>query len=573
MSLLAGIYSLDDTPIDPSWVASIQANLSRKTPPHHEYQDPRLYLAKIDLGLLPGAGYHRDATVAMVTGEPLYAASQVRVANRDEDARIMAGLPLGDPEGFRRCRGSFSFAGYDPGKRELVVAVDRLGMRAIYYHRGPRHLFFSSSLRMLESLIPVPKRVDLRGVTEQVVFGVPLADRTPYADIQNLRGGEFLRARPGHVDVVPYARWGEIPATSMAGPEFQEEAFRVFREAVACRGARSKTAVSFLTGGLDSRCILGALALEGKEIFTLNFQYPGLIDAEIAPRLAQSVGAHHAVWPVPDWRAVSTITISAPARVPYPDGAAPEHPRVVFSGDGGSVGLGFVYMDERILSLVRQGRLDELAEYYFRRKQLPRRIFRPEVFEALHRLPEEGWREELRRAGGREPGKDFHIFLMENDQRRHLHHMLEDLDVNSVELLLPFYDTRWLELIGSAPVDWFLLHRFYYDFIRLFPQPIHAIPWQAYPGHLPCPLVEQPKSRPQWDLPKSLAYRSGQAAYDQARRSLLSRKFPSPLFRRNPLLTGAVVHGLRARNLAYFWRTFEVFERYYAKSGGSMVWP
>jgi hypothetical protein len=370
-----------------------------------------------------------------------------------------------------------------------------------------------------------------------------------------------------------YFQWREIPATELDPGTFQQEAFRTFREAVALRSASRSRPVAFLTGGLDSRAVVGALVSLGKVPNTLNFAYPGLMDGTIAADLARRLETRHRTWPVPEWRKVGALTVSVPAQIEYDPEEAPDDPRAVFSGDGGSVGLGFVYLDERILELVRGKRLDDLAAYYLRRKRIPRRIFRPDAYRRLEHLAEEGWREELARAKSREPGKDFHVFLMENDQRRHLHYMFEDLDLNRVEFLLPFYDARWLALIGSAPVDWFLLHRFYYDWIRLFPEPVHATPWQAYPGHLPCPVPQPAALRSQWKLPKAMAFEASQAAYQAARRQLLGQGFPAPIFRRGPLMAGMVAHGLRARNLSHFWKTLDTYRRYYDRSNRTLVWP
>jgi len=572
MSLLAGIYSLDGEPIDPAWITAIRSHLSRREAPQHEFQDERFYLAKVDVGVFPGAGFTTEPAVAAVTGEPYLDATADRRADRDEDVRKLAAFSAGDLAGIRACRGSFSLVRYDPARGDLVVAVGRLGMRAVYYYRGPHHLFVSSTLRLVEHLPGVPKRMDLRGVTEQATFGIPLADRTPYVGVHTLRGGEFLRVAGGDVELGAYARWGEIPATAMSREEFLEESFRLFQEAVAIRSVGDDAPVAFLTGGLDSRVVAGALVSLGKRPYTLNFRYPGILDAEIAPRLARELGTNHTTWPVREWIKVSYLTNSIPARITYEGPGTPAHPRLVYSGDGGSVGLGFVYMDETIVDLVRAGNLDELCSYYLERKQLPRRMLRPRAYEALREIPRQGFLEELQRAGGREPAKDFHIFLMENDQRRHLHYMFEDLDLNGVEHLLPFYDARWLELIGSAPVDWFLLHRFYNDWIQRFPAPVHDIPWQSYPGHVPCPHPA-PNASPQWNMSRWQSFDVSRHAFARARAGLVGDGFPDPVFERGPLLAGALLHALRLRNLSYVWTAFDTFQQYYGRCGKEVVWP
>ena len=97
-----------------------------------------------------------------------------------------------------------------------------------------------------------------------------------------------------------------------------------------------------------------------------------------------------------------------------------------------------------------------------------------------------------------EPGRAFFLFLLRNDQRRHLHMYYENIDQSRIELQLPFFDARLIEIIVSSPVEPFLMHKFYHKWLEYFPKDVVSVPWQTYPGHELCPLYVDGEYKSQW---------------------------------------------------------------------------
>jgi len=573
MSLLAGIFSLDPkTPIPAAAVEQIRGALSRRDDPVAEFRDARLFLAKVDLGAFGEEAFRSEAPVACLTGEPLRSPARGRVPSRRRDLDALArAVEPSDLAPLRECQGSFSLCRYDPVAGTLVLATDRAGVRPVYFHIGSRHLVFASCLRVLEAIAMVPRRLDLRGVTEQVVLGFPLGDRTPYADVRVLRGGEALLCAGVRARVRSYWHWRDVsPAVSRSRKATLREAYEVFLDAVEARSARDDQACGFLSGGLDARVVVGALRALGKETHTLTFETPGLKDAVLARRLAERLGTHHVTKP----RALAvrqrTMKETAASHFEFPAGDAPRFPSLIFTGDGGSVGLGFVYMDDAMVEGLRAGRLDETIDRYLGGEGLPVRAFQPAMRTRLAGLVRRGVLAELLHAATGDPARDFHVFLMDNDQRRHLHHAFEDLDVNRTEFLTPFFDGRLLELVASAPMDWFLHHRFYNDWLACFPAAVREVPWQAYPGHVPCPIPDDGAERTQWQRTRGEKFASGARTFAACRRSLFSRLFPAPILRRSLLVVPTVLHGLRLKDYSYLWDACEPYQTYFARCGGEI---
>jgi hypothetical protein len=172
--------------------------------------------------------------------------------------------------------------------------------------------------------------------------------------------------------------------------------------------------------------------------------------------------------------------------------ARPERPRMAWSGDGGSVTVGHVYLDDKLSALLRAGQRDEAIAYFLAKQKaslLPK-LFPKDLYASLGDTLARGIREELDGIRCQDPARGFHLFLMLNDQRRHLHAHFEEIDDHGMEFHLPFYDSRFVACMLSLPLDWCLYHRFYSDWMKAFPPVIFAAPWQVYPGHDPCPVPD-----------------------------------------------------------------------------------
>src|SRR5262249_46382578 len=205
----------------------------------------------------------------------------------------------------------------------------------------------------------------------------------------------------------------------------------------------------------------------GKDGLHADLRDPGL---EGCPVLAPPGRAsRHASPPTPlrHHQSPSRARAGSLGQITYSAGADVRFSSLIFSGDGGSAGLGFVHVTDRIVEAMRRGDLGAVVEGQVRQWP-PRQIFRSKVRDVVANVGREGVRAELMRARTRDPAWDFHAYFMDNDQRRHSHDLYEDLDRDRIELLLPFFDGRFQELIVSGKFEWFMYHRFYVDWLERF---------------------------------------------------------------------------------------------------------
>lgn len=569
MSLFAGIYSLRDGVVpDPDAVDAICRLLSRRGDELESYSDRRFFIAKLDVGAFGSRAFLADGAVTAVTGEPFLDPDSA-LPSREEDVRRLAvALSSDEFAVLRRCQGCFSVCHYDPVAPSLTLATDRLGARPVYFSVGETAVYFSSNLRVLEGITQVPKRADLRGITEEIAIGHPLGDRSAYVDIKVLRGGTAVRWRDGTRSDVAYFRFADIQQSSLSREEMLDVMYETFMAAVACQGAGSEQANAFLSGGLDSRVIVAALCALGKTVYTLTYEVPGTKDALFSRRFAEHMGTHHNPRPFDPSKGHRQHTISSAGQIRYPPSRPAEFPLLIFSGDGGSCGLGFTGMGDRLVAMLRAGDYAKAADWLS--PWLPERLYRREVWREAKDVVAESILAELRRAETRDPAWDLYALSMAR-QGRWLHVLFEDLDLLRMELLLPFHDGRLLELIVSGQLEWFMGHRFYNDWLSKFSGGVDSIPWQSYKGHAPCP---HPEASEGFRQGTSRAERTASAAPDfrRCRALLFKRGYPSGLLRRLPMAPVLALHGLGLGNYQTVFKTCIGYQKRLAQSEGTPVW-
>jgi asparagine synthetase B (glutamine-hydrolysing) len=72
------------------------------------------------------------------------------------------------------------------------LVTDKVGVRPLYLWFDDELVVFASTLRVLGRVLAGAKQMDVQAVTEMVAFGTPLSDRTPFAGVRLVKGGEII---------------------------------------------------------------------------------------------------------------------------------------------------------------------------------------------------------------------------------------------------------------------------------------------------------------------------------------------------------------------------------------------
>ena len=298
-------------------------------------------------------------------------------------------------------------------------------------------------------------------------------------------------------------RWGDLRPSKLGQDELPGVLYDCFQEAVRWRLEDESSVVSFFSGGLDSRCVTASLLAEGVRVHTINVAPERSLDLILGRTAAERLGTRHYEYSSGRPDGVNSRVVAGYRAWLSGIGAAEfdRPPTAVWTGNGGSVAVGHVYLDDPMVTLMRQGRRPEAVRAYLRKNriELTPRAFRPGMRSTVKSCCFDGVLEQVQRLDCHDEGRRLHLFLMLNDQRRHLTDHYEDIDLRRLELINPFFDARFLRLVMAEPVRPFLAHRFYNSWLKTFPFALDSMPWQAYADHVPCPLPMPSGLRTQWE--------------------------------------------------------------------------
>ena len=499
--------------------SAIFQNLSRR--PNEEITEldsKQAYIVSAKIGALTDYNGILDGTpgnLSLLAGEPLGPSGNVA----EDHEQLQKDLDQGTHSTLRSSRGVFCGVRYreDGEIPVLQLFSDKLGVRPVYYWRDDEMVVFATALRVLEALPFVPKVRDDAGVAETIAFGYPLAERTQYRGVSVLREAEIVEFSASGMSRNCYWRWDQVPAKEITNTDAVNQAYELFLDTINIRRREDREVGAFLSGGMDSRAIVAALNVSGASVQSINFSPDGSQDQVLARAYAREIGipflsAPRKRNPKGGFRMALTRFVRdcidrGEIKVDRPNG--------LWSGDGGSVGVGNVHLDDKLLALLRSGERRAAIKHYFRISQIgyPYRLLKPETRKDISELLYTGVENELDRHECEDPGQAMFLFLMSNDQRKHLYDVYEDVDLHRLEYQLPFFDGSFLEFMCGLSVDYRNNHRSYTDWFSVFPETTRAVPWQTYPEHVECPLP----------IPEDLSYQWGPPPPQKFSTKLFSR--------------------------------------------------
>jgi asparagine synthase (glutamine-hydrolysing) len=244
--------------------------------------------------------------------------------------------------------------------RPVLAAVDWLGFYQLYVWQGPGVAAISTSARALALL--AGSELDVESVGVQAMIGWQLGDATVFQGVRSMPAASVATLAGGMVRVGEYAERMSFASSEVEPPSLAhaiEEMSEILRTSLGNYIAAYPDAVLQLTGGHDSRILLGAIAESRRRgLRALTAGDEGSRDVAIAADLCQRYGMVHDVhrvdeqtWPLP--RAVHELVMDssralecmaspiALAPLLLAEAAIDQGHRL--SGLGGEVARGFYY--------------------------------------------------------------------------------------------------------------------------------------------------------------------------------------------------------------------------------------
>ena len=202
-------------------------------------------------------------------------------------------------------RGSYCLARYEPSTRRLLLVADRIASFPLFYARVDGYLLFAPEIRALLAHPGLPRHLDVGGAATLLSSGHLVTDQTLLTSVRRIRGGEALHVE--HGDCERRAYWRFAPGSRPGGAtdlELEMEMGRLVRASTRRHLGNPEKAIIFLSGGADSRAILGAaLELVGGQGDLLHAVSWGVhvgqpnSDVSIATRIAATMNLKHQFLP------------------------------------------------------------------------------------------------------------------------------------------------------------------------------------------------------------------------------------------------------------------------------------
>jgi len=233
-------------------------------------------------------------------------------SNTDTEVILRAYAKWGT-DAFRKLRGMFALALWDEVKQTLVLARDPLGIKPLYYFVDRDHLLFASELRALLASGLVPRRLSAAGIDSYLATGSIQSPLTIVDGVKQLLPGHFvgaaLRGRPSHLDsktgghgVPPLQiEVGEFANPGRQNrPSSRDEAVARLREelkeSVRLHLVSDVPLGVFLSGGMDSSALvalMSRLSDQRPKTFSVVFDERNFTEAPFSRAVAERFQTDH----------------------------------------------------------------------------------------------------------------------------------------------------------------------------------------------------------------------------------------------------------------------------------------
>jgi asparagine synthase (glutamine-hydrolysing) len=190
--------------------------------------------------------------------------------------------------------GVFHLACFDPQRRSLAVATDRLGFRPLYWTATPDWFAYAGEVGALLAIREAQPLLDERALRQFFAFDYLLGERTWWEGIELLPPASMWQVSASGVDRCRYWRFAEIRREPRPDAEILEELDRLWSRAIRQRTEAGTTPV-LLSGGLDSRLVLSELVRQRVDVSAVTFGERGCPDVSIAQRCAAAAHVSHRV--------------------------------------------------------------------------------------------------------------------------------------------------------------------------------------------------------------------------------------------------------------------------------------
>lgn len=212
---------------------------------------------------------------------------------------ILAAYSRWGRECVKKFNGIFALAIWDARERELFLARDQAGVKPLYYFFDGRRFIFASEIKAL-LVHDLPRQVDREAFNFYFhLYYVP-EPLTMFAGVKKLPAASWAIWCDGQLKIEKY--WAVTDFSDLVSPsEARVKILDIFQDSVRRQLISDRPVGVFLSGGIDSTAVLGAVAEAASprpRTFSVGFDVPEQsekfnADFNLARETARHYGADH----------------------------------------------------------------------------------------------------------------------------------------------------------------------------------------------------------------------------------------------------------------------------------------
>jgi asparagine synthase (glutamine-hydrolysing) len=199
----------------------------------------------------------------------------------------------------QRFNGMYAFAIYDKQIKSIFIARDRMGIKPLYYSFQNNTLLFASEIRAIIESNLVEKKINQDALVDYLQYQTVHAPHTMVQDIKMLLPGHYLTLENNEVKTQVYWQLEKNINYTSNGKSYEDickDVRTLFYEAVERRLVADVPFGAFLSGGIDSSAIVGAMSKVSSQqvkTFSVVFNESEFSEASYARIVSEKFKTEH----------------------------------------------------------------------------------------------------------------------------------------------------------------------------------------------------------------------------------------------------------------------------------------
>ncbi|MCP4117303.1 MAG: asparagine synthase (glutamine-hydrolyzing) [Desulfobacteraceae bacterium] len=167
-----------------------------------------------------------------------------------------------------RLRGMFAFAIWDSKEQSLFLARDRIGKKPLFYYNDGRMFVFASEMKSILEDKSVKRAINYQAFYDYFKYLYVPDPKTIYRNMYKLRPGHYLTCSKDRIHEQEYWDVSFAHPNLKSRDEISEELYDILDQSVNYRMISDVPLGAFLSGGIDSSCVVAMMALRNNDPVT-----------------------------------------------------------------------------------------------------------------------------------------------------------------------------------------------------------------------------------------------------------------------------------------------------------------